>query len=305
MVPRWTGAQWGNVIARRYAKRPRDEGTLTVPTYFEIVCQTLDIGYEDIETTDRDSKITERLQELSDTYGNVLATGGPSYDDNLTRFAYVFKYATAHADYLNTIIGRSPELCEALTKKRVDISCIGGGPGSDVLGFLKFLLSQNEKPQVTYFILDKEPAWGETWADLDAIVSEELKTSRNYFPLDVTEPESYEKLKRPFKSDIFTMLYFLSEIYKYRKKVTTFLEVFFERMKEGALLVVLDFHDTSLESWIDQCAEDGGLETLIAIDNHRINMDPIEEKNALRKYINKFGSPKLQAQVFVRVFRKK
>jgi hypothetical protein len=187
-----------------------------VPTYFEIVCQTLDIGYEDIESASRDSKIKERLEKLTTTYGNVLVTGGPSYEDNVTRFAYVFKYATAHADYLNSIIAWSPELRAALTKDRVDISCIGGGPGSDVLGFLKFLLSRTDKPQVTYFILDKEPAWGETWADLDAIASTELKTSRNYFPLDVTDAKSYEKLKRPFKSDVFTMLYFLSEIYKYK-----------------------------------------------------------------------------------------
>lgn len=157
---------------------------------------------------------------------------------------------------------------------------------------------------MTYFILDKQPAWGETWADLDAIASAELKTSRNYFPLDVTEAKSYEKLKRPFKSDIFTMLYFLSEIYKCKKDVTDFLELCFQRMKKGALLVVLDFHDSGLESWIDKCAEGGGLEKIIDLDNHRINMDPIEEKNVLRKYINKFGSPKLQAQVFVRVFRK-
>jgi hypothetical protein len=92
-----------------------------VSTYFEIVCQTLDIGYEDIESANRDSKIKERLEKLTTTYGNVLVTSGPSYEDNVTRFAYVFKYATAHADYLNSIIAWSPELRAALTKDRVDI----------------------------------------------------------------------------------------------------------------------------------------------------------------------------------------
>jgi len=57
-----------------------------VPTYFEIVCQTLDIGYEDIESANRDSKIKERLEKLTTTYGNVLVTGGPSYEDNVTPF---------------------------------------------------------------------------------------------------------------------------------------------------------------------------------------------------------------------------
>jgi hypothetical protein len=275
-----------------------------MPTYFEIVCQTLDLGYEDIEDKDRDAKITRCLQQLTDTYGNVLAKGGPSYEDNVTRFAYVFRYSTAHADYLNTVISWSPELQAALTRERVDISCIGGGPGSDVLGFLKFVLSQEAKPQLTYFIMDKEAAWGETWADLDAIVSAELKTSRTYFPMDVTDANSYEKLKRPFKSDIFTMLYFLSEIYMYKKAVTRFLELCFERMKQNALLVVLDFQNSELESWIDECATSGGLEILLERNDYRIYMDPIEEKDALKRYMDKFGAPKLQAQVFVRIFRK-
>jgi hypothetical protein len=120
-----------------------------VPTYFEIVCQTLDIAYETIEG-DKDANILQRLQALTETYGNVLTKGGPSYEDNLSRFAYVFKYATAHSDYLNTIIASSPELRAALTQERIHITCIGGGPGSDVLGFVKFLLSQEKKPQVQF-----------------------------------------------------------------------------------------------------------------------------------------------------------
>jgi hypothetical protein len=74
-------------------------------------------------------------------------------------------------------------------------------------------------------------------------------------------------------------------------------------MNKGALLIVLDFHDTRLEGWIDKCAEEGGLETLTSMET-RITMAPSEEKNALKEYADKFGAPKLQAQVFVRVYRK-
>ena len=242
---------------------------------------------------------------MTKTYrGDVLTTGGPSYESNVTRFAYVFKYATAHADYLNTIITQSRRLSAALIQERVDIACIGGGPGSDVLGFLKFLLSQETKPQVTFFILDREAAWGDTWADLDTIVSAEMKTSRNYFPIDVTDPKSYEKFNRPFRSHIFKMLYFLSEVYRHKGDVSKFLELCFRRMTTNALLVVLDFHHSELESWIDSCAKNSGLKTLRADDDYRIFMDSIEDKSALGKYRTKFGEPKLQAKVFIRVFMK-
>ena len=100
------------------------------------------------------------------------------------------------------------------------------------------------------------------------------------------------------------MLYFLSEVYKYKMDAARFLERCFSRMKPNALLVVLDFHHSELESWIDGCANKSGFKTLRAMDDQRINIDPIEDKSALEKYITKFGSPKLQGKVFVRIFRK-
>jgi hypothetical protein len=75
-----------------------------VPTYFEIVSPTLDIAYGAIEGKNKDARIDARLQALTNTYRNVLTKGGPDYEDSVSRLAYVFKYATAHVDYLNTII---------------------------------------------------------------------------------------------------------------------------------------------------------------------------------------------------------
>jgi hypothetical protein len=72
---------------------------------------------------------------------------------------------------------------------------------------------------------------------------------------------------------------------------------------QRALLVVLDFRDARLATWIDGCAENGGLEEVTSIDTE-MTMDPGEEKDDLGDYAKKFGAPKLQARVFVRVFRK-
>lgn len=274
-----------------------------MPTFFEIVKETLDLEYGEIADKDKDDKISKCLDTLSGRFKDVLNKGGPSYKDSLTRFAYVFKYTTAHADYLNSIIGWSPELRKILKQEKVNIACIGGGPGSDVLGFLKYLLTQKDKPQLAYVILDKELAWNNTWANLDATVSAELKTSRTYLPLDVTDSNSYDDADRAYKSDIFTMLYFLSEVFRHKDDVTEFLKHCFGKMKKGAMFIVLDFHDSRLEEWIDECAADSGLEVTTEIET-RMTMDPSEEKDDLGEFTKKFGSPKLQAQVFVRVFRK-
>jgi hypothetical protein len=105
-----------------------------MPTYFEIVGETLDRIYSDIEDTKKDKLIAAGLSALSSHYANLLVTGGPSYSDEITRFAYVFRYATAHADYLHQLVTLSPHLRDALTGDTITVSCIGGGPGSDVLG---------------------------------------------------------------------------------------------------------------------------------------------------------------------------
>jgi len=139
------------------------------PTFFEIVRKTLDRGYADIKG-ERDEKIKARLHRLREQISDVLASGGPHYFDPVTRFAYVYKYASAHADYLDGIIKRSPSIQEVLNRDKVSITCVGGGPGSDVLGFLKFFLERGDSPHIKYRILDKEPAWEETWSDLDDIV---------------------------------------------------------------------------------------------------------------------------------------
>jgi len=275
-----------------------------MPTYFEIVGETLDRSYGDIEDTEKDKLITKRLSELSAHYAKLLTTGGTSYSDEITRFAYVFRYATAHADYLHQVVTYSPDLRNALAGDAVTVSCIGGGPGSDVLGLLKYFLSSNKPQKLIFFILDRESAWGETWADLDATVSQDLHTSRNYMPMDVTVPASYQPFVKPFKANVFTMLYFLSEIYKYRASVNNFFDVCFSKMNAGAILVVLDFHDSNLEQWIDGCASKHDLETLMAMDDYGVTMTSGEEKSVIKKYMDKFGYPKLKAQVFFRIYRK-
>ena len=132
-----------------------------MPTYFEIVKAALDDAYSEFEGDEKavDQAINNRLKELSDRYRDVLNQGGPDYADAATRFAYLFRYASAHADYLSSIIYASNAIQNALKLDRVHISCIGGGPGSDVLRFLKFVLAQEKRPQLTYFIIDKETAW--------------------------------------------------------------------------------------------------------------------------------------------------
>jgi hypothetical protein len=272
------------------------------PTFFGIVRQTLDLAYADIY--DPDEAIKARLDELRKQFGCVLTSGGPDYADPITRFAYVYMYASAHADYLDGIIKRWPPLQEVLNRDKVSITCIGGGPGSDVLGFFKFVLERGGSPHIKYFILDSETAWADTWSDLDDVVTGSLRPSRSFQHFDVTDPTTYRKLNRPFESDIFTMIYFLSEVFVHKDAVKKFLDTCFARMKGGAQFIVIDFKSPALQNLIDQCAEAAGLEG--GGEETCFFMDSSEDKSELQFYTDKFGTlPKIKSQVFYRVFRKR
>jgi len=273
-------------------------------TFFEMVKRVLDVAYEEIEQEEKDKLIKDRLLELSKHYGDVLNKGGPSYSDEITRFGYVFRYTTAHAEFLNGAFAWSPELRKALSNEQVTVSCIGGGPGSDVLGFVKYLLAQKERPKLTFYILDKEQSWVDTWGDLDTIVSEEITTSRNFLPVDVTKPETYNIHKKAFKADIFTLIYFLSEIFKFKQAATAFLSYCFDKMKKGALVLVLDFKNDELQKWIDNLAEQEGLEC-VGDTEQKVTISPEEEKSVLKPYIDKYGAPKLTGDIMYRLYRKK
>ena len=174
-----------------------------------------------------------------------------------------------------------------------------------MLGFFKYFLEEDHGPHVKYFIMDKEPAWAETWSDLDDIITGDLRPSRNFVPFDIREPTTYEKFNRIFEADIFTMIHFLSEVFAHKDAVTRFLNTCFERMKKGTLFIVIDFKNADLQSLIDQCAKEAGLQISRNSEETTFFMDPSEDKAALQKYADRFGiQPKIKSQVFFRLFRK-
>ena len=132
-------------------------------TVFQIVKRVLDQEYQYLEGSpaDRDKAVLNALSLLGKKYGNVLASGGPDLSDATTRFAYIYRYSTAHANMVYEFIRSSDVLSDLFDQEALTISCVGGGPGSDLLGVLKHFLSTTKKPKLYFYLLDKEEAWGE------------------------------------------------------------------------------------------------------------------------------------------------
>jgi len=275
-------------------------------TFFKIIKQVLDAAYEELEKSSRDKKIAVALDSLQSRYGKIYEEGGPSYSDPHVRFAYIYRYTTAHAEMVAQRVAASKAITGILSGEDVSITCVGGGPGSDILGFFKFLieLKAKKKPSIKFFLIDGESAWADSWVDIDTLVSKEIKTSKNFIGVNVTEEEEWKKHKKPSKSDIFTFVFFLSELHKSKKKATKYFQHLIAEANPGAIFLFLDFDHSNNTEWADELISGAKLKVLEKADKHDFRLSPTEEKSDLGDYVKKFGPPKLSGRIFFRVCKK-
>lgn len=122
-------------------------------TIFELVKIALDELYAQGNQqygADLDEKIKERMEYLSSSYAklNDNAREPVDYKDPATRFAYVYKYVAAHGDYVVQVMQqlRSELDGNIFQGKNARITCVGGGPGSDIIAVLKYLNTGSLSP---------------------------------------------------------------------------------------------------------------------------------------------------------------
>jgi hypothetical protein len=87
----------------------------------------------------------------------------------------------------------------------VNLSCVGGGPGSDLLGVLKYVSNLKNPPVLRCHLLDGENAWADAWSDVDQKL-QSLSTISTYFlPMNVCDPPNWKLHSKYLQADLFTM----------------------------------------------------------------------------------------------------
>src|SRR5687767_5983824 len=108
--------------------------------FFQLIKKVLDDAWAEIAGPKKKkfAAINAELERLSPLYLKLAKKYQDiDYSHPLTRFAYVYAYVVSHAYLVYERIALSEALRELFTRKRVMVSCVGGGPGSDLLGILK------------------------------------------------------------------------------------------------------------------------------------------------------------------------
>jgi hypothetical protein len=280
---------------------------------FELVKEVLDETYDEIEGTEeeKDDRIKKALGYLTDWYHRKLVGyGGPDYADPVLRFAYIFKYVTSHANLVYSFLQYEEDVLDLLKREQVTITCLGGGPGSDLLGILKLLLSRRRKEgektqKVLAYICDREQAWSDSWGDIGMRIPEGDGVQLNTIcaPHDALDPKTWRE-RKSLRADLFTMVYFMSELYAHHDEAEAYFEHVLAGAQPGALLLFIDNNDASFFGWFDDLVEKHGFEVLAHEEGRQV-MPPDEQMAVLERYTKKFDEKaKLQARVACRLVRK-
>ena len=188
------------------------------------------------------------------------------------------------------------------------VTCLGGGPGSELVGGLLQYLTEAKKSAVetvTAYLCDREQAWADCWTEIGEEVPGAMRLNANFQPLDVTNPTSWSKQKKFLSADLFILCYFASEIARLDDKADAFWAELAEKSKQGALMLIIDNAHTYFADFIKGKITTKNWKEL---DHGQVNLTPSgrEQKSDLKDYLMRYGrSPKLRGNIEYWVLRRK
>lgn len=276
---------------------------------FEVVHKVLEDTYDGVGGTEqaRDAAISLALSQLSAHYrNNLLTQGGPPFDSAVNRFAYVYCYVPAHAHWTYELITWSPEAQALLAQEKVRVACIGGGPGSDLVGILKYLDEHGARTSLFCEIADGCVAWKQTWSDLAFTLDWPAPLHTDYVVQTVGSGAEWSVPQKFDKADIVTLNFFFSEIAHLGAGATDYIGNLLARLKSGAVLLFNDNNDTRFYQAFDNIAREAGLQVLQSGEEIRKVRDWGEDTGVVGRFAAKFNQfqPRLKGDVAWRVLKK-
>ncbi len=254
-------------------------------------------------------QIKSRLQTLSGEYVNLTSTlrVPVDYADPVTRFAYVYSYVAAHSSYVKQRLLNCEELRAKLKgNDPLRVTCVGGGPGSEMLGLLQACIFVNRKSPLSVWLLDREESWSETWGEIDSRLEADFKLSTNFRQTDVTTYKNFDNLQKAFSSEIFIMSFFLSEIFSFGAQAKPFFDQLVSDMPSGSMVLYIDNSSHQFTQYAESIFSSSKFEILLDETKERLLPGSSEQTSDLEPYKSQFErSPKVTSQATVRVWRKK
>ncbi|XP_066282675.1 uncharacterized protein [Branchiostoma lanceolatum] len=124
---------------------------------------------------------------------------------------------------LSNVMHHSNAMENLAMKPSITVACLGGGPGSDVLGVLDYFMKYMAgfEGQLNIHLYDREGKWGPCWESLKTAIKAELHDDRvavSFHDFDVTIATADKNKPDLENADLITMHYFMEEVFSERGK---------------------------------------------------------------------------------------
>lgn len=265
---------------------------------FPLVKCVLDELYSQIPLTSDDEKdrvILDELRNLREMYPKLINGISINYSDPITRFAYMYRYVASHAYATYALLGGTSQLHDLFEKREISVSCLGGGPGSDLLGILKYVNKNKKMVALKCRVYDREERWRESLSS----VCNQLSSCHifpTFRPLDITEYDAQNKYPELLDSDLFTMSFFISELYSKKEQTQSFFATLFKKAKTHSWFIFLDnssdYPRKQFDELINIYNQTAGYNSLRLIKKSEKSSFPLEvneQPQGLEPYYSRFG----------------
>lgn len=263
-----------------------------------------------------DEIITTRLKQLSRAYGGQLLEKDRNpvdYSKTTTHIAYAYRCLSAHGDWLYQTLDLARDaVSKGIDVDSIKVACVGGGPGSDILGVTRFCAEAGlGKREFEFVVLDRELTWARCRKEVVKTYKGEMKVSSVGQPLDLTADGAWTDDWQFLDADIITFSFSLSEVWSFNTtgSVSRFVDRILTGAKKGCIICYMDNGGKNFIPLMEQ--EFGGrqdLKLLGSKDVERINMSSNEQCNVIKDpFSERFGgeSPKLVGNLSMRVWKKR
>jgi hypothetical protein len=185
---------------------------------FDRLLESLDEQGQEEANGEWEGKVLDRLEALRAAYDNLTEQGHPviDYSDPATQAAYVFAYAIGRAEFTYQLLKRHREALGApiFPNAEARITSLGGGPGSEIAGLVKYLLEgeNGEKVEsIKYWVFDKDKSWAPVCEALVAELNDFVPIELDYNELDLCDRKECGKISLE-GDDLLILSFIISEL---------------------------------------------------------------------------------------------
>lgn len=197
--------------------------------------------------------VNEQFLDLNKNY--FSKESNPDYSAGIKKFAYLYKYSVAHGYFVFAALCAVKHSALGWFKhgEKLKIACIGGGPGSEILGVVRYLKKKGfdrEGISVEIAVFDKETTWKSLCAAILEAIEHKCEIRLKFIAMDATDKETFKHFD--FSGYHITISsFFMSETKKLgiANKSKTFWRHVLGSLSVGSTILLLDYADKDGKSW--------------------------------------------------------